>query len=324
MKCLVVRFSSIGDIVLTTPVIRSIKAHDPKNEIHFLTKEKFTTLLKANPYLTKVYGIEKKLSKVIPLLKAENYDYIFDLHHNIRTLELKLKLRKPMYSFDKVNLKKGAYVLFKKNLLPKTHVVERYLNVLRKVNIVSDRKGLDYFIPERDKVNFSLLPNEFRENYTALVIGGTYYTKRLPEYKIIEICDKVNGPIFIVGGMFEKGIGDKIKQLLGDKVYNGCGLFSINESAHIIQRSSVVITHDTGMMHIAAAFNKKIISIWGNTVPEFGMVPYQPDHSSEIFQVEGLSCRPCSKLGFNSCPKGHFKCMEDQDINRIADSVNGK
>ena len=103
------------------------------------------------------------------------------------------------------------------------------------------------------------------------------------------------------------------------KVYNACGRFSINQSASLVQQARVVITPDTGLMHIAAAFKKKIISVWGNTIPEFGMFPYLPDKDSRIIQVEGLSCRPCSKIGYSSCPKKHFRCMNDIDEKQLAE-----
>jgi ADP-heptose:LPS heptosyltransferase len=92
-------------------------------------------------------------------------------------------------------------------------------------------------------------------------------------------------------------------------VFNGCGKFNLNQSASLLKQSLAVFTHDTGLMHIAAAFKKQIFSIWGNTVPEFGMYPYKTPFS--IFENKKLQCRPCSKIGHNKCPLGHFKCMND-------------
>ena len=99
---------------------------------------------------------------------------------------------------------------------------------------------------------------------------------------------------------------------------------SDNESAALIKLSSKVITHDTGLMHIAAAFKKEIVSVWGNTVPEFGMYPYYGDFSiwNQKFEILGLPCRPCTKIGYEKCPRGHFKCMLQQDDEKIAAAVN--
>ncbi|HRB40127.1 MAG TPA: glycosyltransferase family 9 protein, partial [Bacteroidia bacterium] len=98
-----------------------------------------------------------------------------------------------------------------------------------------------------------------------------------------------------------------------------CGITSIGQSASLIKQSKAVITHDTGLMHIAAALRKKIVSVWGNTVPEFGMYPYLPVNSVpfSISEVKNLNCRPCSKIGYNTCPKKHFRCMNDMDIQEI-------
>ena len=102
-----------------------------------------------------------------------------------------------------------------------------------------------------------------------------------------------------------------LREDLGKKaeVYNACGKFNLNQSASLLKEAVVVFSHDTGLMHIAAAFGKKIYSIWGNTIPEFGMYPYRTQFV--IFENKKLKCRPCSKIGFDSCPKKHFKCMND-------------
>ena len=135
-------------------------------------------------------------------------------------------------------------------------------------------------------------------------------TKRLPVKKIISICKKISQPIVLLGGKQDISREYRIANAVGDKVFNACGKYSLNESAAFVKHAAKIITHcDTGLMHIAAAFKKEIISVWGNTIPEFGMSPYLSDPNSKIVQVKNLSCRPCSKLGFEKCPKGHFKCM---------------
>ena len=144
-------------------------------------------------------------------------------------------------------------------------------------------------------------------------MGGSYYTKKIPLVKLEEICAKINTPIIALGNNDDKPVADALEKKFPN-VINACGKYSINQSAYIIKHAKLVITSDTGLMHIAAAFNKKIISIWGNTIPEFGMGPYKPNVENVILEVKHLGCRPCSKLGFKKCPKGHFKCMMDIDI----------
>lgn len=312
MKILIVRFSSIGDIVLTTPVVRCLKQQLKDVKIHYLTKQKFASVIQHNPYLDKLITIQDSTSEVINQLKSENYDYVLDLHHNIRTLKLKWALGKKSYSFNKLNFEKFLIVNFKVNRLPKKHIVDRYFETTKTFNITNDQKGLDYFIEEKDQVNIThVLPANFINGYNALVVGGSYYTKQIPLNKLIEICEKNTKPLVLLGGKEDAVIAEKIQQQFKDKVFNACGKFSINQSASIIQQSQKVITSDTGLMHIAAAYKKEIVSLWGNTIPEFGMGPYLPGENSQILEVKNLSCRPCSKLGYKKCPKGHFKCMND-------------
>ena len=312
MKILIVRFSSIGDIVLTTPIVRCLKEQLKGLELHYLTKQKFASVIENNPHIDKLITIKDSTSEVIKQLKAENYDYVIDLHHNIRTLKLKWTLGKKSYSFNKLNLEKFLIVNFKINQLPKKHIVDRYFETTQAFNIINDNKGLDYFIAEKDQVDIALaLPSNFSNGYNALVVGGSYYTKQIPLNKLIEISEKSSRPLVLMGGKEDSPMAEKVQQVLKDKVFNACGKFSINQSASVIQQSQKVITSDTGLMHIAAAYKKEVISLWGNTIPEFGMGPYFPGENSQILEVKNLSCRPCSKLGYKKCPKGHFKCMNE-------------
>ena len=151
----------------------------------------------------------------------------------------------------------------------------------------------------------------------ALVIGGQHATKLLPLHKLQEVCQHITDPIVLVGGPEDEPQGAVIANT-HSHVLNSCGLLTIQQSAYVLQHSERVITHDTGMMHIAAAFKKKIVSIWGNTVPEFGMYPYLANDQYQILEVKNLSCRPCSKIGYKKCPKGHFKCMNEMDLSLLS------
>ena len=309
LKILIVRFSSIGDIVLTTPVVRILKTQ-LNAEIHYLTKSKYITLLKNNPYIDSVYQIERSINEVIKDLKKEKYDLVIDLHNNFRTRILKLKLGVLSKRFNKLNLDKFLLTKFKINNLPDIHIVDRYISTIKHLNIKNDDKGLDLFLSENDSIDIS----QFPKDYIAFVIGGGHKTKILPTKKIISICKKSNKPILLIGGPDDV---DRGKQIINEttNTYNVCGKYTILQSAFLIKHSVYVITHDTGMMHIAAAFKKKIYSVWGNTIPQFGMYPYMPERDSKIIEVQDLDCRPCSKIGYDKCPKGHFKCMEEIDEN---------
>lgn len=325
MKILIVRFSSIGDIVLTTPVIRGVK-EQLNAEVHYLTKKSYQSIVAPNPHIAKVYTLEDDLSALLSNLKSEQYDYIIDLHRNLRTLRIKASLNKKNYTFPKLNMEKWLMVNLKWDRLPDKHIVHRYMEAVSSLGVVYDGKGLDYFIPEEDEVVMSnfLVANVLQEEkqtpaYVALAIGAAHATKRMTEEMLITLCQGITKPVVLLGGPGESEQGQRIAAAGGGHVFNSCGLFSLNQSASVVQQAATVITHDTGMMHIAAAFSKPIISVWGNTIPAFGMYPFYPDglDLNTTIEVEGLKCRPCSKIGYDKCPKGHFKCMEDIAVEEI-------
>ena len=320
-KILVVRFSSIGDIVLTSPVLSAIKRQIKNVEIHYLTKKQYEGLVLNNPNVDRVFTINGQMSSVISLLKNEKYDYIVDLHRNLRTSRLKLALRRPTSSFPKLNLRKFLLTQFKIDKMPKIHVVDRYFKAVEALGVKNDHRGLDFFVPEHDQVTLSdfNIPDKFM----AFAIGAQFATKRLPTNSIIELVNKIETPIVLLGGQSDAKVAEQIEEKCSNTI-NLTGQLSLNQSASIVKQAQKVISHDTGLMHIAAAFEKPIVSIWGNTVPELGMYPYMPEHQTNfsMHEVDFLNCRPCSKIGHQACPKKHFACMMEQDIEAIAQDVN--
>jgi ADP-heptose:LPS heptosyltransferase len=307
--------------VLTTPVIRCIRNRYPEAEIHYATKRAFKGILENNPYINRLHILEDDLQALITELSIEKFDAIIDLHHNLRTLRIKKALRKvKSYSFNKLNVEKWVYTNFKINTMPDVHIVDRYMETVKDLGVFNDGLGLDYFIPDTDVVKQSDLPMSHIAGYIAVVIGAAHATKKLPVEKLKELCQKIEYPLVLVGGKEDFDNGRQIAAIDDVKVYNSCGKFNLNESADIVRKAKLVISHDTGFMHIASAFKKNILAIWGNTVPSFGMTPYQTFF--ENFQVKKLWCRPCSKIGYKRCPLGHFKCMNKQPIDAIVSRVN--
>ena len=307
-------------MVLTTPVIRCVKQQlAGEVEVHYLTKASFSSILEVNPHLTKVHSIKQDVAEVMDELKQLSFDYVIDLHHNIRSNLVKRQLKMLTMTVNKINWQKWLMVNFKIDRLPDLHIVDRYMDTVKALGVENDDKGLDYFIPKEQEVELSSLPETHRGGYIAFAIGAMHETKKLPAEKIISICKKLEHPVILLGGIEDAETGDQIKAMAGAHVYNGCGQYSINQSASLIRQAKSVITHDTGMMHIAAAFKKNIVSVWGNTIPAFGMSPYLPEGEgrSTIVQVQGLRCRPCSKLGHTKCPKKHFHCMNLIDEEEI-------
>jgi len=320
-KFLIIRFSSIGDIVLTSPVVRCLKSQFPDAEIHYLTKTRNLDLLEANPYIEKIHLFGDSLPETIQALKAEKFDYVIDLHNNLRSLRVKLGLKVKSYSFNKLNIRKLLLTKLRINTMPSGHIVDRNLETLSHFKVVNDGKGLDHFIPDEDEFPLSQLPESFRNGYLVLVLAGTYFTKRMPVEKYRRLIAETQLPVILLGGKSERPLASIIVDWKVGNVLDFTGKLRINQSASLVKNARLVISNDTGLMHIAAAYHKKILSVWGNTSPELGMYPYLPGEGSELLEVKDLSCRPCSKLGYHKCPKKHFRCMNDIPDSRLLEWV---
>ncbi len=278
-----------------------------------LHKKKFGFLLEDNPYVDKLWLLDNSFNKMLPELRNENFDYIIDLHTNLRTLKIKLLLGKTSFSFEKLNVQKFLLTKFKINYLPDEHIVDRYMATLKTLHIENDNAGLDYFMPFKDNVEAEWLPETHRNDFVAYAIGGQHFTKKLPTHRMTELCRKINHPVVLLGGKEDFEEGELVRTALGDHlIFNACGKYNFNQSASIIRQARIVFSHDTGLMHVAAAFKKRVFSIWGNTVPAFGMYPYKT--SFEVVENNNLNCRPCSKIGHKKCPKKHFKCMNESSF----------
>lgn len=329
MKVLVVRFSSIGDIVLTTPILRCIKAQKPDTEVHFLTKASFRAVLSGSPYIDKLFYLEEDLQAITEELKKEGYDCIIDLHKNVRSARVRKALKVPAYTYPKLNVKKWLLVNPRINIMPDESIVERYFEAVKPLGVHNDGQGLDYYIPDYIKLKSTDIPMSHWGGYLAFVIGGSYNTKKLPVEQWIKLIGEVPYPVILLGGPEDREDGNKIASADTIRVYNACGKFNLNESAYLVKNARVVVSNDTGLMHMAAAFDKPIISFWGNTSPEMGMFPYYGGNNlksrispkSIIIENKRLYCHPCSKLGYEKCPRGHFKCMKELDMTLVAEKV---
>ena len=331
MKFLIIRLSSLGDVVLTTPVLRCLKAQLPDVELHYLVRSSFKAAVTNNPHITKLHLYNEDRNSMVEELKEEKFDYIIDLHRNMRSFRIKNALKVPAFSFKKLNFRKLIFTKLKWNVMPgQLHVIDRYLKTVEPFGVYNDGAGMDYFIAPNEEVEQSDIPASHHAGYIGIVIGASFYTKRLPVYKLQELCTKIDHPIILLGGPEDTAAGEEIKKVDSVKVYNACGKFSLNESADLIRRAKLIITHDTGLMHIAAALKKQVIAVWGSTTPSFGMYPYyganflshQVTQPYDDMQVHKLWCRPCTKIGRRKCPQGHFKCMKRLSIDELVIKVN--
>lgn len=320
MKILVIRFSSMGDIIYTTPVVRCLKKQIPGAEVHFLTKPAFKYIYDNNPYVDKLLLLRSTLSATINEIKAEDYDYIIDLHNNLRTAIIKLRTGIRSSTYQKQPIKKWLSLKFKLKLIPPVHLVDRYLKTVTFLGVVNDGQPIDYYIKADHQLN-NLLPVSHQNEYVAFVIGATHFTKRMPNEKIISICRQLNSPVVLLGGNDVKANGDIIAGAIGATVYNACGITSLDESVFLVSKAKSIIGFDTGLTHIAEAFDKPIASVWGGTTPDLlGVQPYMV--KDVLVTGVDLPCRPCSKFGLEKCPLGHFKCMYDIPNDDIINFIN--
>lgn len=321
-KVLILRFSSIGDIVLTTPIVRCVKKQ-LNCELHFLTKRRFQSILEENPNIDRLITFNDSIKEVADELKKEKYDFVVDLHNNFRTRVLRSKLGVKSKAFPKLNIEKWLYVNFKFDTMPELHVVDRYFKAVDALGVKNDNLGIDYYCSETDKLDLNSFSDlDLSAGFVVYTLGAQFKTKCLPIEKITELLPKINLPVILLGGPEDQEIGDKLNAKFPTNTLNLAGKLNLNQSAYVLSQSKVVIAHDTGLMHIASAFNKPIAVIWGNTTPQIGMWPYGVKSAVAFFEVENLKCRPCSKIGFQQCPKKHFKCMMNQDLDAISSFVN--
>ncbi|MFO7842975.1 MAG: glycosyltransferase family 9 protein [Bacteroidales bacterium] len=226
IRFLIIRFSSIGDVVLTTPVVRCLKNQVEGAEIHYLTKPAFRKILENNPYIDKVHVLQPSFADTIHQLKYEHFDYIIDLHKNLRSFRVKNRLKVISFSFHKLNKEKWLMVNFKKNKLPDKHIVDRYLETLSVFDVQNDQQGLDYFIPDRDHVNLNTLSDELAGGYVGVVVGAYHNTKKMPSEKIVSICRKTDKPVVLLGGPKDREEAEKIKNAVGTNIFNTCGKYN--------------------------------------------------------------------------------------------------
>ena len=310
MKVLVIRFSAIGDVLLTFPVVEALQHKYPSAEIHFLTKPSNKAVLELLSSKVHPRFLQESLVQTAKQLRGERYDLVIDLHNNLRTFLLQALLMKGSWKrFRKLNFQKWLFTALKWNALPKVHVVDRYAQaaLVNPTNVT---------LAVCDTINgMELLPSK----YVAWVLGATFSTKQFPLSKLIETIERLDMPIVLLGGEKENPLASSL-QAHFPSLISLVGKTSLAEAASILSKANVVVTNDTGLMHLAAFYEKPMVCIWGNTVPAFGMYPYQ---SAPVFhaQVSDLSCRPCSKIGHNTCPKGHFDCMLKQQTVEISEQI---
>jgi lipopolysaccharide heptosyltransferase II len=337
-KILIVRFSSIGDIVLASPMIRTLRAAFPKAQIDFLVKSDFADLVRYNHHLSQIIELRTRefaeLKKVTKKIKAERYDVIFDIHGSLRSTYVRLFSRaRSEYVVDKRSIRRFLLVRFKWNLFRQpVYVAERYLETAMAFGVQNDGKGLEVFIP--DEIQFSVSSRMARhrldqhEAVIGIAPGAKHETKMWPSDRFARVAlhavRETGAKVLLFGGPDDhtrcNAIASEVNETTGkESVVNLSGTLTLLETAAALDVCDVVLSNDTGIMHLAAARQRNVVAIFGSTVREFGFFPYATP--AAVIEHAGLTCRPCSHIGLPKCPKGHFRCMLDTGVERVASSV---
>ena len=312
MKVLIIRLSSIGDVILTSPIVRLV--HKNLNaEIHYLTYKLNFPIIKDNAYIADYYTKED-----IHKLQKSSYDLVIDLQNSIKSRRIKFESTTTVIRTDKMPIRKWMMLLFRINWLNKTHVVTNHIKSLHELGITDDGEGLDLHVKNQDLRSLGL---EKLKDQIVINVGGSKETKRIPLSLVDSIIRESNDQFIIIGG---KDVYGEYGALDGGNVTNLVNQLSLSQSLQVIKGCKLLLTGDTALMHAAAAFNKDQIVIWGSTTDDFGFYPYygnkNKDRSIQIKQK--LSCQPCSKFGKNTCPKGHMRCLKDISAKEVILSMN--
>ena len=331
-KILLIRLSSIGDIVLTTPLIRRLRALFPHAQIDFVVKEAFAELVRHHPALNTVYTLPARadfasLRAMREKLQQKNYSAVLDLHKNFRSLYLArglgqgYKKRLQKYGFRRFLLVKTGWNLYKE-IVP---VYRRYLDVAAGLGIDDDGQGTELFWPDEAEAGLPQFAVEFLNagDFVALAPGAGFATKRWPVQRFAEVARAV-----IASGKRCCILGSHAEQELAAEIVRaepGCsdftGKLSLLQSAVILSKAKRLVTNDSGLMHIAEAVGTPVVALFGSTVRELGFAPIL--EQSAIIENNSIDCRPCSHVGRDTCPKGHFLCMNSLDVRQVLGALQG-
>ncbi len=318
MKILVIRLSSIGDVLLTTPVLRCLHEQLDNVELHFLTKKVNIPLMEDNPYIDVLHEYTSDYDSVKTLVR-EQFDVVVDLHRNRHSRFIRTSLWGKKYIYNKENLRKFLYILTKKNIMSGRHVVDRYLNAVSHLGVVNDNKGLDLYLSAASCCDASRLHIKHlkgHELYCVLVCGAQHHTKRIPTEGISQLCANIPLPVVLLGDENDRQRLEREGVSVQPKDVNLCGQIPLASSAAMIRDAAVVITADTGLMHVAAALRRPVVVVWGATAPPLGFTPYHTKYVD--CEVPNLPCHPCSRQGGKRCRQGHFACMQQQNWHDVA------
>jgi len=321
-KFVIIRFSSIGDVILTTPLVRCLRAKFPDAQIDFLVKKEFAVVLSQNPHLSNIITFDKKagkgeLSRIRKFVKQNNYTHILDIQRNIRSVFITAGSGAIVSGFSKKLLERDLLIRFGKNIYKEIKPVYlRYFESAEALSVKYDGKGTEVFpaLSETEKVTGILDQHAIASGTPVLVIapGAQWENKRWPVQAYATasdtFCNRTGAYPVLIGGPGDVEICNQVRDLMKTPSLNLAGKLSLMGSASLLGISKMVFTNDTGMLHMAQAMKTPVVAVYGPTTRELGFFPLPGN--SKVAEID-ISCRPCTQKGLHSCPKKHFRCMID-------------
>lgn len=325
-RILVIRFSSIGDILLTTPLLRAVRARYPEAHLAFLTKEAFAPLLKDNPRLSAMHALApaQPLRDLAATLRREHFTHILDLQGSLRTRDLRIRVRARWSGYRHHRLARSILIRFKKNLYPRElPVPERYFDAARRLGVKPDGGPPEFFLaPEAGaEVETWLAARGLSaaDGIIALAPSAAHNTKRWPVESWRDLIDRISrtgDPVVIVGGPGDEAIAEDVARGRPGRVFKAAGAFGLQGTGALLARSRLLISGDTGVMHMATGVGTPVVALFGPTVRAFGFFPYV---SRAVVLERDLECRPCTRFGSEQCPLGHHRCLRDIGAQEVED-----
>lgn len=332
MKILVIRISSLGDVILSTYVVRLLRNAFPESQIDFLVANQFSQVFKYNPRLNNVIEYDKTkpfyfyLFETLSINNPIHYDVIIDLQNNLRSRIYSLGKGTNIYRFNKRRFFKFKLVYLKKRTNDYLQIPILYRDTIPNLNRFDDNLGLELWT-EKDLSRGEYLPHKkklqkINLGKIAIAPGSKHFTKSLPARKFVDLInlfrDRFNSQIILLGGNEDFDVCDRIARATPG-VENLAGKTDLIRTAELIDEMDMVISNDSAMVHIASARKVPVVQIFGSTVPEFGFTPFRTPNA--IVENNEVDCRPCTHFGKSRCPKGHFKCMEDITAEMILSAI---
>jgi heptosyltransferase-2 len=315
---LLVRFSSLGDVLLTTPLIRAIRARHPAATLTALTRQAWAPLLSANPHLDQVVSVGPGQA-LVPLARAirgARYTHLLDLHGSVRTRVLRLLVPGPWTGYDHRRRARTALISRHRDTYPdQVPVAERYFEAASDLDVRPDQEPADFYISPAAEARagqwLARAGLDGEETLIGLVPGAMHATKRWPvrHWRTLAQSIRQQGlAIVIVGSSADRMIASEIAEACGSPGAVAAGELDLQATGALLRRCRVAVAGDTGPMHMATAMRIPVIALFGPTVRQFGFFPYRA--RGAVLELE-LPCRPCSSKGGPRCPDGHHRCLED-------------